>query len=64
MLPPEDEVMAQVLVADGRVVGELLAGALEQDLALEQQIGPVGDAERLGALWSVIRMPMFLLLRL
>lgn len=48
VLPPEDEIVAQVLVANGRVLGQFLAGALEQDLALKQQVGPVGDAQRLG----------------
>ena len=47
VLAAEDEVVAQVLVAYGRVVGQLLASALEQDLALKQQVGPVGDAQRL-----------------
>ena len=32
----EDEVAAQVLVADGRVIGQFLARALEQNLALKQ----------------------------
>ena len=44
VLPSEDEVVAEVLVADGGVLGKFLAGALEKDLALEQQVGPVSDA--------------------
>ena len=50
VLSPEDEVVAEVLVADGGVLGQFLAGALEEDLALEQQVGPVGDAQRLGSI--------------
>ena len=34
VLAAEDEVVTQVLVADGRVLGQFLAGALEQDFAL------------------------------
>ena len=37
VLAAEDEVVAQVLVAYGRVVGQLLACALEQDLALKHR---------------------------
>ena len=44
MLAAEDEVVAEVFVAYGGVFGQLFAGALEQDFALKQQVGPVGDA--------------------
>ena len=47
MLAAEDEVVAEVLVADGGVLGQFLAGALEKDFAFEQQVSPVGDAQRL-----------------
>ena len=49
MLAAEDEVVAKVLVTHGGVLGKFLTRALEQDFALKQQIGPVGDAQRLGS---------------
>ena len=48
VLAAEDEVVAEVFVADSGVLGEFLAGALEKDFSLEQQIGPVGNAQGLG----------------
>ena len=35
VLAAEDEVVAEVFVADSGVLGELFAGALEQDFALK-----------------------------
>ena len=49
VLAAEDEVVAKVLVTHCRVFGQFFAGALEQDFALKQQIGPVSDAQCLGS---------------
>ena len=47
ILAPQDEAVAQVLLAHHLVLRQLLGRALEEDFPLEQEVGAVGDAERL-----------------
>lgn len=46
-LAVEDEVASEIFFADRRVFGQFFGSALEEDLAFEQQVGSVGDAQRL-----------------
>ena len=47
-LAAEHEVAAQIFLAHNWVLGKLLARALEQNLAFEEQVGTVGNAQCLG----------------